>query len=194
MVNGPDPTVSVSLAYFDGSASFSQTCFGTIGSSNPGFEACGAASVSSSVDASLAATLWTFSTSPPLAFWSAGLVLTALKVQATSSAVSGWLSDHFMPSLEVSHVSDSPGPGSLLTPYCTRFSYWNRRIPVLLARIARNGLKVSMSVAMATLTAGAASAACAGSVVPATAGAASATAATAKAAARRSRDRPDGVW
>ena len=69
-------------------------------------------------------------------------------------------------------MSDSPGTGSLLTPYCTRFSYWNRRIPVLLARIARNGLKVSMSVAMATLTVGAASAACAGRVVPATAGAA----------------------
>ena len=98
MVNGPEPTVSVSLAYFDGSACFSQTCFGTIGSSNPGFDACGAASVSSRVDGSLAVTLWTFSTSPPLAFWSAGLVLTALKVQATSSAVSGWLSDHFMPS------------------------------------------------------------------------------------------------
>ena len=82
-----------------------------------------------------------------------------------------------MPSVEVSHLSDRPGTGSLLTPYWTRFSYWNRRIPVLLARIARNGLKVSMSVAMATFIAGAASAACAGRVVPATAGAASATAA-----------------
>jgi hypothetical protein len=72
-----------------------------------------------------------------------------------------------------------------LVPYWTRFSYWNRRIPVLLARIARNGLKVSMSVEIATLRAGAASAAFADGRSPSSPGAASPTVRAASATTRR---------
>ena len=84
----------VSASYLPMSVTFSQTCFGMIGTGFSSIEACGVLSL---IVRSwpLAVTLAKFSTAGPLAVFAPSSVIILLNVQAASSAVIGWPSDHF---------------------------------------------------------------------------------------------------
>lgn len=95
MTKGPLPTIGncLSLLNFEKSPTFSQTCFGTIGTSSAVIVACGFLSRMTSVFASGAVTCAKLAVKLPLAVAAFGSVIILLKVQAASSAVAGFPSD-----------------------------------------------------------------------------------------------------
>ncbi len=125
MVNGPEPTTSLSAANLAASC-FSQMCLGTIGISWPGLGAWADFSVMTTVCGSVALTSEMLVTSPPLAACSAVVSMIEVYVYATSSAVIALPSDHLrssgmwnvqvLPSSLVSHLSAIPASGSLFLP------------------------------------------------------------------------------
>ncbi|CAM5658371.1 hypothetical protein SNARM312S_07400 [Streptomyces narbonensis] len=97
MTKGPLPTIGNcwSLLNFEKSPTFSQTCFGTIGTSSAVIVACGFLSSMTSVRGSVAVTFLKLAVKLPFAVAAFGSVIILLKVQAASSAVAGFPSDHF---------------------------------------------------------------------------------------------------
>lgn len=93
--------MSLSLAKVAGSAIFSQTCFGTIGISLPGFGACGVLRSMTTVLSSSAVTFSKLVTRLPFATLSSGTVIICSYVYTTSAAVIGSPSDHVRPSCRV---------------------------------------------------------------------------------------------
>ncbi len=117
---GPLLTAGYSSASnFAMSATFSQTCLGMIGTGFSSIEACGVLSLMVR-SCPLAVTLAKFSTAGPFAVLAPSSVIILLNVQAASSAVIGWPSDHLAsrilnvqvsPSGEVVHDSARSGLG-----------------------------------------------------------------------------------
>ena len=84
----------------------SQTCLGMIGTGFSSMDACGALSLMTR-SWPLAVTLSKFSTAGPFAVLAASSVIILLNVQAASSAVTGWPSDHLAARILKVHVSPS---------------------------------------------------------------------------------------
>ena len=97
MMNGPLPTIGnvLSLLNLEKSPTFSQMCFGTIGTSSAVIVACGFFSSMTSVVGSGAVTFLKLDVKLPLAVAAFGSVIILLKVQAASSEVACTPSDHF---------------------------------------------------------------------------------------------------
>ncbi|CAM5282044.1 hypothetical protein SALBM311S_05132 [Streptomyces alboniger] len=94
--NGPFPTTGklLSLLNFEKSSTFSQTCFGTIGTSRAVIVACGFFSSMTSCVGLGAVTFLKLETKLPLVVAAPSSVIIVLNVQAASSAVARLPSDH----------------------------------------------------------------------------------------------------
>jgi serine protease inhibitor ecotin len=82
------------LLNFEKSSTFSQTCFGTIGTSSAAMVACGFFSSMTSLVGLGAVTFSKFATKLPFAVPAPSSVIIVLKVHAASSAVTRSPSDH----------------------------------------------------------------------------------------------------